>query len=189
MSQSLSHDRKTVGAIVQDNLAKASESYDTRELGQEMTTNFMDKVFEVVEDGKGIYPADFFVEVHLRRDRLLQGVMRTQVIHRLTCGSPTYNQSMFKYDRKNNLVDYLWTVPDPQHARSLVINALSLDPQFRDLLQFVLDYEDGTLLKLARKLNNEEKLKTGITLEVLDERQTNTIEEHNRTTNRIITTL
>jgi hypothetical protein len=36
-------------------------------------------------------------------------------------------------------------------------NAIAIPESERELLNFVLDFQDGTLLKLAKKLNGEEE--------------------------------
>jgi hypothetical protein len=77
-------------------------------------------------------------------------------------------------------VEYIWTLPDRQSAWDIVANALTIEDEYRELLRFVLEFQDGTLFKLAQTLNNEDSLKTGVILKVLDDKQSNEAEKHSR---------
>jgi hypothetical protein len=71
------------------------------------------------------------------------------------CPTPTYDQTVFRYNASQGHLEYLWTVPDRETALVYKANKNQIVPAERPLLKFVLDFFDGTLLKQAKKFNKE----------------------------------
>lgn len=186
MTKSLKHDRPTVGSLVYDTLQQATDTHDVRDQGGEMIKPYLGELFVSVDKGKELFEGDFFIEVQQQRFVLLAKVLRNYFIPRSTCPTPNYDQSVYRFDRKNDELEYIWTIPDRESAFDLIANALTIEDEYRELLQYVLDFKDGTLFKLAQTLNNEDGLKTGVTLQVLDDKQSNEAEEHRRRTDRLV---
>lgn len=148
--------RDTVGKLSSELLAKEPESNDPIELEREMQKDYLDNLMSCVQEGSKIYYTDFYVVVLTKRERLMSNVLRNYFLHRISCPTPDYDQAVFKVDRSSQTVIYLWSIPSQDACHHLKDNALYVHPQEKQLLQFVLDFADGTLFKVAKKLNGEE---------------------------------
>ena len=151
-------ERQTIGALSQELLAKEPDTLDPVELQQEIQgDSFEHELLTAVERGKKKYHGDFFIVPVNQRFRLFPNVIRTYFIDRLSCPTPEFDQAVYRYIRQHDHIEFLWVIPDRDTCSEMYNNMLMCDPEKRDLLQFVLDFYDGTLLQLAKKLNNEEK--------------------------------
>jgi len=164
MVKSILRNRDTVGTIATDLMQKEAPTTDVREQGAEMLKPYLEELFAAVERGKKEMKGDFFIQVLTTRFRTLTNVVRNQFVVRYTCPTPNYDQTVYLWKHADQELNYIWSIPDRQSAHDLIDNALTIEDEYRELLQYVLDFADGTLFKLAQKLNNEEGLKTGIVL-------------------------
>ena len=154
--------RETVGKIAHD-LSKKVE-YDpglnAHTLDEQMSEmlNDWDKVmYETIHDGRLAYGKDFYIEVQTRKERNMQNVIRNQFFHRKSCPTPTFDQTVFKYHYVKELPEFLWVLPSKEASQLLTDFALEVPKEKQELLKFVLEDRDGTLLRLAKKLNGELK--------------------------------
>src|SRR5271170_4336109 len=152
--------RDMLGKLVQDAMSKPQGHVEVNELGNEMTDKYMMELFTTVEAGKKVYKDDFFVVVLTKREFVLTNVLRNFFLYRQSCPTPNYDQAVYHYQKKDNKLVLLWVIPDREFSFHIKDNILSLDKEFKDLSQFVLDFADGTLMKLAKKLNKEDILES-----------------------------
>ena len=147
--------RETVGKISSDLLQSESPTLSPIELEREAQKEYYNELLTAIQRGKKLYEGDFFIHVATKTEHLMKNVTRNYFIVRSTCPTPFYDQSVFKYNHKDEQLTYIWTVPTRDVCYHLQDNALLVAPEEQGLLQFVLDYFDGTLMKLAKKLNGE----------------------------------
>lgn len=147
--------KETVGKKSLELAQKEPESRDPVEIQRSMLRDFLKHLEETINEGARIYPGDFFVLIITKRERLMQNVFRNYFFHRSSCPTPDYDQTVYRYIKKDNAVEYLWTIPDRETALMLKENALSVVESEKQLLYFVLAFADGDLFKLAKKLNGE----------------------------------
>lgn len=93
----------------------------------------------------------------------MQNVLRNYFAERSSCPSPDYDQTVFKYHHESQDLKYMWTIPDKETCEVFLANALKIVPEERELLGYILDFDNGSLLRLARKENGED-LVSGIIL-------------------------
>jgi hypothetical protein len=86
----------------------------------------------------------------------MPNVFRNYFFARSTCPTPDYDQSVFKYNRADDAIEYIWTVPSKDTCFHLKENYLEVSAKERELLNFVFEFFDGTLYTKSKKLNNEE---------------------------------
>lgn len=148
---------ETVGKISTDLQAK-DDGYQISAIDQQraMTEDYMKNLFEAVDRGYKKYKGDFFIHVETKREKLLENVLRNYFIIRETCPTPNYDQTVFRYHREKGDIQFFWTIPDRGTCFYFKQNALQVVDEEKELLRFVLQFDDGTLLKLCKKLNNEE---------------------------------
>lgn len=148
--------KKTVGKIASDLAQKTPATRDPIELQREMQRDYMQHLFDAATRGKKDFPKqDFFIVVETKRERLLENVIRNFFYNRLSCPTPNYDQTVFLFKHESEDIIYIWTIPDRESAHMLLENKEQVPQEHAQLLQFVIDFDNGKLFQLAKKLNNE----------------------------------
>lgn len=148
--------RKTVGAISAELSQKEPETNSPIELEREMQQEYMNNLVQAVKDHKSKWICDFYIVVITKNEKLMPNVFRNYFTARLSCPTPDYDQSVFKYNHKDEELEYIWTIPSRDACHHLKENALKVAPEERELLRNVIDFADGTLFLLSKKLNGED---------------------------------
>ncbi len=145
--------RQKVGKISYDLWNKKPEAADPYEQMREQLSDYDKELFSCLEQAKKTYPGDFYVVVITKKERLMPNVMRNYFFARSTCPTPDYDQTVYLYTKVDDSVEFLWVIPSKQACLYMLNNVLEI--QEKELLQFVLDFSDGTLMKKALILNKE----------------------------------
>lgn len=149
--------KTTVGHEAAKLLQKEAPSQDPIELEREMHRDYEKHVIECIERGKKEFAANFYVVVITKRERLLENVIRNYFTCRLSCPTPDWDQTVYLYERSRERVILLWTIPCKDACTYLAQYAKEVVPEERGLLNYVLQFHDGTLLALSKKLNGEKQ--------------------------------
>lgn len=149
--------RKTVGQLSTELMQKEPETRSPIEQMRESLTDYEKNIYECVDRGKKEFPNNFFVVVITKKERLMPNVLRNYFTCRLSCPTPNYDQTLYKYDKQLDSVEFIWTIPDRETCHILRDNAVNVVKSERELLKFVLDFNDGTLYKLCKLLNGEKE--------------------------------
>lgn len=147
--------RETIGKLSHDLLYKDDQVHlvDQQRAMQE---KYEDNVIEACESGKKLYTnQDFFVVVLTKKERLMMNVLRHYYFPRTTCPTPEWDQAVYAYSYADDHLQFIWVVPSKDTCKFLKDTALELPADERELLSFVLDFEDGTLLAMAKAYNGE----------------------------------
>ena len=147
--------RDTVGKLSSELLKQESPTNSPIELEREMHTEYDKNISECIDSGKKQYNHNFYVVVITKRERLMPNVFRNYFFPRETCPTPDWDQAVYRYMRSVDCVEFLWVIPSKDTCEHLKQNALYVSPEEKELLNFVLDFSDGTLLLMAKKLNKE----------------------------------
>lgn len=146
---------KTVGQVSSELLQKPSTPVNAIDQGNAMLNDYMKNVIECVASTRKIADGDFYVVVLTKREHLMKNVMRNYYFARFTCPTPNYDQAVFKYNRDNETIDFLWVIPTKDVCLYYLENRTLIPKEEWELLKYVLDFQDGSLMKLAKKLNGE----------------------------------
>jgi hypothetical protein len=149
------NDKKTVGKIYTEIQNKPSDKANVFEFTSAIGNDLMPKLIALVERDRKNTTNDFFVEVCFRMNALMPGVPEFYLISRHTCPTPFPDRAAFHYDMKKQDLFFLWHVPSLQECDYYINNMLTLREDEKEALHNVLDYRNGTLLRLAKKLNGE----------------------------------
>jgi len=149
--------RPTVGKMSMELAKKTPDTLDPIELEREIHKTYEDEIITCVEKCKKDFIGNFYIVVETKKERLMHNVIRNFIFGRTTCPTPSYDQTVYKYYRGPDRIDFLWVVPSKDTCKLLRDNMLYVVPEERKLLEYVLDFYDDTLLKLAKKLNGEEE--------------------------------
>lgn len=149
--------KDTVGKVALDLLLENPTYLDhsAHEQMQEQLNEYEAHIIECIESAKRIYPHDFYIVVETKKEPKLNNVLRNYFIHRATCPTPTYDNVVYKYHRSDDNLEFLWVLPSRDVYRMMMSRALEIPAEERELLQFVLDDSDGTLLRQCKMLNGE----------------------------------
>jgi len=149
--------RDTVGKLSADlNKNAVDNTHSAHEQMKEQLSEYDYNLFICLKEAKKHFYGDFFVVVTTKKERLMQNVIRNYFFARNTCPTPEWDQTVYRYDHQSGDVFFLWVIPAKDVCQHIVMNALTLPPEERQLLEFVMQFHDGTLLKRAKKFNNEQ---------------------------------
>jgi len=124
---------------------------------REQLEDYEKNVFECVQKNKGFFDGDFYVVVLTKKERLMQNVLRGFFFARRSCPTPDYDQAVYKYFKKDSRLDLLWVVPSADSVNLMKNNPHLVETSKYALLNYVMKFSDGTLLRLAKKLCGEER--------------------------------
>jgi hypothetical protein len=149
-------ERDSVGKLSSELLHRDTDAENSvGEQMQEQLSEYEQNVLECANRSKDTFTGDFYIVVITKREKLMQNVLRHYFFARESCPTPHNDQALYKYHKKDERTEFLWVIPDKEACKDLKLNAATIDPAFRQLLQFVLDYSDGTLDKKAASFNAE----------------------------------
>lgn len=147
--------KKTVGAHARELLIKETQvDHSPEEQMREQLSDYESYFNDCFIQGKKYHGSRFFIVVTTKKERLMQNVIRNYFLSRKSCPTPEYDQIV--YEIKDDTATLLWVVPAKDICSYLYYNATTLPEEQRELLQYVMDFLDGTLLHKAKKLNGEE---------------------------------
>lgn len=149
--------KKTVGAYSLELSAKDPGTHSAVDQMREQLSDYEKNVHECVQSNLDTFDGDFYIVCLIKKERLMQNVMRGYFFARQSCPTPDYDQIVYKYIKGDAALDFLWIVPDYWAVNCMKNNPNSVEPDRYKLLEFVLKFSDGSLLRLAKKLNNEKK--------------------------------
>lgn len=149
--------RETVGKLSSDLIIKTPDTLSPIEQMRENLTDYEKNVWECVEGCKKKYSDDFFIVVITKNEKLMPNVFRNIFFGRLSAPTPDYDQTLYRYSRADSSLTFMWVIPSRDACIYLKNNANYVIESERHLLKFVLDFADGSLFKLAKKLNGEKE--------------------------------
>ena len=147
--------KETLGKHVYNNWHKHDE-VSSSELASCMLPDIEKILWQAVDRGrKRFAPKDFFIELAFKVERSVKKTVHNYAIERLSAPTPHYDCSAFKYHYSSDELEFLWVVPDFEACRYVMNNLLNIPEEQKELRDMVVDFYDGTLLKMAKKFNNE----------------------------------
>jgi len=149
--------KKSVGAISQELKEKESFNSDVVSQQRAMLEDYEKNFFKAFERGKSQYQADFYVVVLTKQERLMDNVIRNYFIVRESCPTPNFDQIVYRCDHKKKSIDLLWTIPGKKTCNAYRHKLLEVPEEERALLDCILSFYDGSLLRTCKKLNKELK--------------------------------
>ena len=148
--------RKTAGQLSIELLKSAYKNDHTpHDQAQEQLTDYEKNVHEAAKLGKIKFDTDFYITVLLKKEPLMPNIIRFYYFSRQSCPTPQHDQIVYRYHRESGDIEFMWVVPSLEACVTLVNEALMAHPDEKQLLQCVLDFRDGTLLRKAKELNGE----------------------------------
>lgn len=151
----MTNKKEKAGKIALDLMQKTPETRDPIELEKEMHKDYESNIHECIELTKKKIAGDFFVVVLTKKEKLLPNVVRNFYFGRLTCPTPDYDQTVYRYNGTEDYLEFMWVIPSKDTCELLRFNALEVHQSEKELLGYVLDFYDGSLMRIAKRLNKE----------------------------------
>ena len=149
--------KKTVGSCSRDLALKAPDAQNAIDQMREQLTDYDLNINKCLKENKNKFDGDFYVVVLTKKERLMQNVFRGYFFGRASCPTPDYDQTAYRYIRKDDNLEFLWTIPDYNAVNYMRNNVPYVPKDKFALLGYVLKFADGTLTRLAKELNGEKK--------------------------------
>jgi hypothetical protein len=156
--------KKTAGEAALGAAAK-NETIDAIEMQREVhkgsnsKKSYEEEVWECVDRGRNdpSIEKNFYVVCLFKKERLLQNIIRQYFFYRQSCPTPEYDQTVYKYFRDGDKIEYLWTVPNNAACLFLPIALKNGElPKEHETLAYMAEaFMNGDLDKYAAKLNGE----------------------------------
>ncbi|MFI5332559.1 MAG: hypothetical protein ACHQVS_00490, partial [Candidatus Babeliales bacterium] len=139
------------------NMDHEDRDHSAHEQMEEQLTDFDKELFACWEQERKKYTGDFYIVVITKKEKLLANVIRNYFFSRQSCPTPDWDQTVYKVSRYlDDAIDYLWCIPSREICQEFIHDPLSVPEEEKQLLSHVLDFNDGTLFRLAKQLNGEE---------------------------------
>lgn len=154
-------EKKTYGQTMLDTMATNTLDDDVIEYRRAMEQDVLRQLYSRAHEVKNksqYVNKDFYVVLVNNKERLMQGV-RSLVFTRISCPTPVYSQSVWKYHQESGQLEYLWTIPGESLYRFILMQAHKFleDKETRQLAQYVTLMESGELLTWVKKENGNKK--------------------------------
>lgn len=151
----MAKNRENLGKISSDLLKKQPDTLSPIEQANTQLKDYEKNLLEVAQDGKKKIMGDFFIVVLTKKEKLMQNVIRNYFFFRISCPTPDYDQTVYKYSYSEDKIDFIWTIPSKHTCLTFLENRDKIVPEEWGLLKFILEFRDGTLYKKSKKLNGE----------------------------------
>ena len=149
--------KKTVGQWSKELIEKSDDKHSVEEQMREQLSDYDRELFRCFDEKKISYKGIFYIVVLTRGEKLLKNVIRHQFFARNSCPTPEYDQTVYQCHKDWTEPKFMWVIPCKGYCEYLQANSQRVPQEEWQLLRFVLDFYDDTLLKLAKKLNNEKE--------------------------------
>jgi hypothetical protein len=143
-----------------DSLERQAVNNDTapvtaHELASYMVADYLENLWKCIKQAQDLIEGDFYVTVLGRRERLTPHIIRNLFMPRKSCPTPNTDQTVYRYNRKDDAIEFLWTIPSLEVCLMLKNDASMVVSEERSMLDFVQQFYDGSLSRMAARLNNE----------------------------------
>lgn len=152
--------KKTYGQIIEEVRQKNLQMEDdVIEYRKEMERQVLIDIDQTIDKAKStaLYSnKDFYVVLLIKKERIGQ-TPRFLTLARLSCPTPVYKQSVWKYRHVSGIKEFLWTIPDSILYHHILRNTPKYinDPECADIAKYVVLMESGELLDWVKRENGE----------------------------------
>lgn len=142
--------KPTVGQAVYDILSKPADHIEVQEILQEYQHKYLEEILECIKQNKDKYDPPFYIVVLTKKEPWALNVMRNWFIARQTKPSakwmrdefPNHQQTVYRWDDKQEKLDILWSLPIDQDAKVVLRNKDLYDCE---LVRWVTAFQEGKL--------------------------------------------
>lgn len=150
--------RKTAGELAVQALKDHNPDQTVEDTSRAMHKGYLDEIRKVTERSPAKTWTDpYYIVVITKKEKILYNVIRRYFFARKSMPTPTWDQTVFRYEPKKGDLFYLWTIPDPETAAWLASFPQDAPEGYEKLIEFVRDFASDRLYqRFHRKWHNEE---------------------------------
>jgi hypothetical protein len=152
---------KTLGELALEMQQKSPDKVAVNDLGNEILKgeDVMKSIWECVRNGLKVFGIPVvFVELHMWMDRTIQQQPNIRKIPRASCPTPTYGQTVFKYDSRIDKMETLWSMPDRETSIAYLHNYKQVPDVEKTSLYTALNFYNGSLDALCKSEQDKQDL-------------------------------
>jgi len=110
--------------------------------------DYPNQIYECLKNGKKHFDDDFYIHVLFCKDRLIRDCRKNIFAAQRSCPTPFYDQAVYKYNKRDDNLEFLWVVPDIDICE-LYKNNIGLVPEDeKDLYENIRKYYSGELARI-----------------------------------------
>lgn len=106
------HELNPIGEQVLKDAINLNPIASKEDVSNWLLLEYMRKLEEAINKGASKHKQDFYIEIYMRRDKIIKKGIRILPFIRLTPPIPFYNKDLYKYNYKTSNVSLLWSIPD-----------------------------------------------------------------------------
>lgn len=148
--------KKILSDHINESQKKGHGDYTYDEINQKMCRGILEELMRFATEETKKYDGDFYIQQVTETARGTNRTVKNVSISRNTCPSPDFDQVVYKYKKKDDVLELLWVVPEKQVAYYILsgLDTGDLDPDVYDLVEYVVDFATGELNKKCLEYNN-----------------------------------
>jgi len=138
--------KTTVGEEAYKRLLNPDTKQSIIDTQQEIDKDYFPQLEECIKKhiGKPNFEGDFFITVIVKKERLMENVVRRYFIARQTLPTPAYDQTVWRFNKRGD-VEYIWTVPDHNTCQEMYHHPENVPPEEEWMYQMVKAFMSGHL--------------------------------------------
>ena len=141
-----------IGKKILEN-ADSNIQVDIKEVREEITSGYMGAIEHAIKEGEKTFESNkFFVHVLTKVDRITKAI--TNYFHaRESYPAPNYDQALYKYDRRNGDLVFLWVIPSEKTLKLLYSDSFMVNGVRSPLTKYCVDFMNGKYLQDSIRYN------------------------------------
>jgi hypothetical protein len=136
---------QTVGKIATDLLSQTSDPINIIDIQKEADKEFIKELENIITNHKH-YDDVYYIQVILKKEPLLENVIRRYFVVRKSPPLPTYDTSLFSYDNQKEQLFFHWSIPDPTSCHYILTHEQFLPSEEQDLISTVKKFSAGVMI-------------------------------------------
>lgn len=144
--------KPTVGEEAYKRLLNPDSSQGIIDTQREIDKEYFTELESCVKSVKGKtgFEGDFFITILLKKERLMENVIRRYFIPRMSLPTPDYDQTVWRYNSSGSL-EFIWVIPDHNTCQEVFHHPEKVPNDEKQLAYMINSFMKGTLYHEACK--------------------------------------
>ena len=146
----------TIGSLaLQQEDKRIHNTHCAQDQVDEELKDYPKEIEKCIKNGKKHFDGDFYIQVLFCKDGIIPDARKNIFAAQRTCPKPFFDQAVYKYHQKEDRIEYMWVVPDPDLCELYRYNLGLVPDDEKDLYENIRKYYSGELAQIEF---NENKL-------------------------------
>lgn len=143
-----------VGDKMIDDIARANNVAELYDFIGYSLNEYQKCLEDTVNDATVKMKDDYYIEITFQKDKLLNKVFRLVPIIRNTCPLPFYDKDVYFFDKKEQSLKLLWSIPAKNVCKNKALIPLTLEGK-EQLIESIDNFNNGNYFKVYQRLIGE----------------------------------